>query len=67
VITSPAFAGKTYGVYGLARSGKATVAALLASREFEQVRTRPDKHARLLRQLVDILGPAAAPGLRIFL
>jgi UDP-N-acetylmuramoylalanine--D-glutamate ligase len=31
VITSPAFAGKTYGVYGLARSGKATVAALLAS------------------------------------
>jgi UDP-N-acetylmuramoylalanine--D-glutamate ligase len=31
VITSPAFAGKTYGVYGLARSGKATVAALTAS------------------------------------
>jgi UDP-N-acetylmuramoylalanine--D-glutamate ligase len=31
VITSPVFAGKTYGVYGLARSGKATVAALSAS------------------------------------
>jgi UDP-N-acetylmuramoylalanine--D-glutamate ligase len=31
MITSPAFAGKTYGVYGLARSGKATVAALAAS------------------------------------
>ena len=31
MITSPAFAGKTYGVYGLARSGKATVAALTAS------------------------------------
>jgi UDP-N-acetylmuramoylalanine--D-glutamate ligase len=31
VITSPAFAGKTYGVYGLARSGKATEAALDAS------------------------------------
>jgi UDP-N-acetylmuramoylalanine--D-glutamate ligase len=31
VITSPAFAGKTYGVYGLARSGRATVAALTAS------------------------------------
>jgi len=31
VIVSPAFAGKTYGVYGLARSGRATVAALAAS------------------------------------
>jgi UDP-N-acetylmuramoylalanine--D-glutamate ligase len=31
VITSPVFAGKTYGVYGLARSGVATVAALRAS------------------------------------
>jgi len=31
VITSPAFAGKTYAVLGLARSGLATVAALLAS------------------------------------
>ncbi len=31
MITSPVFAGKTYGVYGLARSGKATVAALAAS------------------------------------
>ena len=31
MITSPAFAGKTYGVYGLARSGTATVAALTAS------------------------------------
>jgi UDP-N-acetylmuramoylalanine--D-glutamate ligase len=31
VITSPAFAGKTYGVYGLARSGRATVAALAAA------------------------------------
>ncbi len=31
MITSPAFAGKTYGVYGLARSGKAAVAALAAS------------------------------------
>ncbi len=31
MITSPAFAGKTYGVYGLARSGRATVAALTAS------------------------------------
>ena len=31
MITSPAFAGKTYGVYGLARSGRATVAALAAS------------------------------------
>ena len=31
MITSPAFAGQTYGVYGLARSGRATVAALQAS------------------------------------
>jgi len=31
VITSPAFAGKSYAVYGLARSGLATVEALLAS------------------------------------
>jgi UDP-N-acetylmuramoylalanine--D-glutamate ligase len=31
VITSAAFAGKTYGVYGLARSGVATVAALTAA------------------------------------
>ncbi len=31
MITAPAFAGKTYGVYGLARSGRATVAALVAS------------------------------------
>jgi UDP-N-acetylmuramoylalanine--D-glutamate ligase len=31
VIASPAFAGKTYGVYGLARSGRATVSALAAS------------------------------------
>jgi len=31
VITSPVFSGKTYGVYGLARSGKATAAALIAS------------------------------------
>jgi UDP-N-acetylmuramoylalanine--D-glutamate ligase len=31
VITSPVFAGKTYGVYGLARSGLASVAALTAS------------------------------------
>jgi UDP-N-acetylmuramoylalanine--D-glutamate ligase len=31
VITSPVFAGKTYGVFGLARSGVATVAALRAS------------------------------------
>jgi UDP-N-acetylmuramoylalanine--D-glutamate ligase len=31
VITSPVFAGKTYGVFGLARSGIATVAALRAS------------------------------------
>ncbi|MBB6227605.1 UDP-N-acetylmuramoylalanine--D-glutamate ligase [Polymorphobacter multimanifer] len=31
MITSPAFAGKTYGVFGLARSGRATVAALHAS------------------------------------
>jgi UDP-N-acetylmuramoylalanine--D-glutamate ligase len=31
VITSPAFAGKTYGVFGLARSGVAAVAALRAS------------------------------------
>ncbi len=31
MITSPAFAGKTYAVHGLARSGLATVAALEAS------------------------------------
>jgi UDP-N-acetylmuramoylalanine--D-glutamate ligase len=31
VITAPAFAGKTFGVYGLARSGRAAVAALTAS------------------------------------
>jgi UDP-N-acetylmuramoylalanine--D-glutamate ligase len=31
VITSQAFAGKHYAVLGLARSGLATVAALLAS------------------------------------
>jgi UDP-N-acetylmuramoylalanine--D-glutamate ligase len=31
VITSPAFSGKSYAVYGLARSGVATVEALLAS------------------------------------
>ena len=31
MITAAAFAGKTYGIYGLARSGKATVAALAAS------------------------------------
>jgi len=31
VITARAFAGKHYAVYGLARSGLATVAALLAS------------------------------------
>jgi len=31
VITSKAFAGKTYAVLGLARSGVATVEALLAS------------------------------------
>ena len=31
MITSPAFAGKAYGVFGLARSGVATVAALTAS------------------------------------
>jgi UDP-N-acetylmuramoylalanine--D-glutamate ligase len=31
MIVSPAFAGKSYAVYGLARSGVATVAALLAS------------------------------------
>jgi len=31
VIASPAFAGKSYAVYGLARSGLATVEALLAS------------------------------------
>jgi UDP-N-acetylmuramoylalanine--D-glutamate ligase len=31
LITSPAFAGKTYGVFGLARSGAATAAALAAS------------------------------------
>ena len=31
MIASPAFAGKSYAVYGLARSGLATVEALLAS------------------------------------
>lgn len=31
MITSPTFAGKTYAVLGLARSGLATVEALLAS------------------------------------
>jgi UDP-N-acetylmuramoylalanine--D-glutamate ligase len=31
VITAKAFAGKHYAVYGLARSGLATVEALLAS------------------------------------
>jgi UDP-N-acetylmuramoylalanine--D-glutamate ligase len=31
MITSPAFSGKSYAVYGLARSGMATVEALLAS------------------------------------
>ena len=31
MITSPAFSGKSYAVYGLARSGLATVEALLAS------------------------------------
>ena len=31
MITSEAFAGKSYAVYGLARSGRATVDALLAS------------------------------------
>lgn len=31
MITCGAFAGKTYGVYGLARSGRATVSALTAS------------------------------------
>jgi len=31
LITSPAFAGRSYGVYGLARSGLSTVAALAAS------------------------------------
>ena len=31
MITSPAFTGKSYGVFGLARSGVATVAALTAS------------------------------------
>ena len=31
MITSPAFAGKRYAVLGLARSGLATVDALLAS------------------------------------
>ena len=31
MITGSAFAGKTYGVYGLARSGRATVAALTAA------------------------------------
>jgi UDP-N-acetylmuramoylalanine--D-glutamate ligase len=31
MITSPAFAGRSYAVYGLARSGLATVEALLAS------------------------------------
>jgi len=31
VITAKAFAGKHYAVYGLARSGIATVEALLAS------------------------------------
>ena len=31
MITSPAFAGKTYGIYGLARSGTATAAALTSS------------------------------------
>ena len=31
MIASPAFAGKTYAVLGLARSGLATVEALLAS------------------------------------
>ncbi len=31
VITAAAFAGKTYGVFGLARSGRSTVAALAAS------------------------------------
>jgi UDP-N-acetylmuramoylalanine--D-glutamate ligase len=31
VITSPAWSGKRYAVYGLARSGRATVEALLAS------------------------------------
>ncbi|MDB5671930.1 MAG: UDP-N-acetylmuramoylalanine--D-glutamate ligase, partial [Alphaproteobacteria bacterium] len=31
MITSPAFAGKSYAVLGLARSGAATVEALLAS------------------------------------
>ena len=31
MITAAAFAGKTYGVYGLARSGRAAAAALIAS------------------------------------
>jgi len=31
MIASPAFSGKRYAVYGLARSGLATVKALLAS------------------------------------
>ena len=31
MITSPAFSGKRYAVLGLARSGQATVRALLAS------------------------------------
>ena len=31
MITSPAFAGKTYGIFGLARSGVASVAALAAA------------------------------------
>jgi UDP-N-acetylmuramoylalanine--D-glutamate ligase len=31
VITAPAFAGRRYGVFGLARSGRASVAALAAS------------------------------------
>jgi UDP-N-acetylmuramoylalanine--D-glutamate ligase len=52
VITAKAFAGKHYAVYGLARSGIATVEALLASgARVTAWDAKEDARARLLSSL----------------
>jgi UDP-N-acetylmuramoylalanine--D-glutamate ligase len=66
VITAKAFAGKHYAVYGLARSGLATVEALLASgaRVTAWDDRLPPGEGRGPGQREEVLGSGLDPGLR---
>ncbi len=71
MITSPAFRGKRYGVFGLARSGQATASALLASGaevlawdDSEQARTNYEGPLTYLHEadLTGMAGVVVSPG-----